>query len=141
MDQRGQISIEYILLVAIILVIVIVFAVVITNQSEQNQVASAAQLGASNATANLIFTNGSQTPVKVTSVTMTNGSTVGNNVSLTIHFSRSVTAQQGTIFQSIEKSLRANGYNNLTNTNSSITLITSTGIGVRHTYFITLTNP
>jgi uncharacterized protein (UPF0333 family) len=141
MDQRGQISIEYILLVAVVLAIVIVFALVITNQSEQNNVAAAAQLGATNATANLVFINGSQTPVKVTSVTMGNGSVIGSNVNMVVHFSKSVTAQQGIIFQSIEKSLRSAGFNNLVNTNSSITLTTSTGVGVRHVYFITLTSP
>jgi uncharacterized protein (UPF0333 family) len=141
MDQRGQISIEYILLVAVVLAIVIVFALIITNQSEQNNVAAASQLGATNATANLIFLNGSQTPVKVTSVTMSNGSVIGSNVNMVVHFSKSVTAQQGIIFQSIEKSLRSAGFNNLVNTNSSITLTTSTGVGVRHVYFITLTSP
>jgi uncharacterized protein (UPF0333 family) len=141
MDQRGQISVEYILLVAVVLAIVVVFALVVTNQSEQNNVAAAAQLGATNATANLVFINGSQTPVKVTSVTMSNGSTIGNNVNMVIHFSKSVTSNQGTIFQSIEKSLRSAGFNNMVNTNSSITLTTSTGVGVRHVYFITLTSP
>ncbi len=72
MDQKAQISIEYILLVAIILAVVLVFALIITDQNEQNNVATAAQLGASNATANMVFTNTSQSPVKVTSVTMTN---------------------------------------------------------------------
>ncbi len=57
MDQKAQISIEYILLVAIILVVVLVFALIITNENEQNNVATAAQLGASNATANMVFTN------------------------------------------------------------------------------------
>jgi uncharacterized protein (UPF0333 family) len=141
MDQRGQISVEYILLLAIVLAIVLVFAVVITNQSEESNVAAAAQLGATNATTNLVFLNASQTPVKVTSVTMTNNSTVGSTINMAIHFSKSVTAQQNTIFQNIEKSLRAAGYNNLVNTNSSITLTTSTGVGVRHVYIITLTNP
>ena len=135
MDQRAQISVEYILLVAIILAIVIVFALIITDQSEQNKVATAAQLGASNATANILFTNTSQTPVKVTSVTMTNGT----NINLVIHFSRSVTSQQGTILQSIENSLRAAGFNNLVKTNTSITVTTTTtAAGLRHTYLITL---
>jgi len=72
MDQRAQISIEYILLVSIILIIVIVFALVITNQSQQNNIATAVQLGASNATANLVFTNNSQSPIQVTYINMTN---------------------------------------------------------------------
>jgi uncharacterized protein (UPF0333 family) len=134
MDQRAQISVEYILLVSIVLSIVVVFALLITDQNEQNNVAAAAQLGASNATANLVFTNNTQSPVRVTSVDMTSGT----NINITINFSRSVAGQQTLIFGSIENSLRSAGFNNLTNTNSSITVTTSTGIGIRHTYFITL---
>ena len=69
MDQRAQISVEYILLVAIVLIVVLIFAAIVTNQNEENNVASAVQLGASNATANMVFTNTSQPPVKVTYVT------------------------------------------------------------------------
>ena len=58
MDQRGQISIEYILLVAIVLVIVVIFGLIITDQNEQNNVASAVQLGAANATA-IVFSDNS----------------------------------------------------------------------------------
>ncbi|MBZ2165400.1 class III signal peptide-containing protein [Methanobacterium spitsbergense] len=134
MDQRAQISVEYILLVAIVMLIVIVFAVIITDQNEQNNVASAAQLGATNATANLIFTNTGQSPVKVTSVSMTNGTTIN----MTIHFSRSVTGQESVIIDSITKSLNSAGYTNTSKTTNSVTLTTSTGVSVRHTYFITL---
>ena len=94
MDQRGQISIEYVLLVSIVLIIVVVFGLIITDQSEQNNVASAVQLGASNATANLVFGSSSQSPVKVTNVAMTG---TGQNISVVVHFSRSVTDQQSII--------------------------------------------
>ncbi|MTK63549.1 MAG: class III signal peptide-containing protein [Methanobacterium sp.] len=136
MDQRGQISIEYILLVAIVLVIVVVFGLVITDQSEQNNVASAVQLGATNATANLVFGNNSQSPVKVTNVAMTG---TGQNISVVVHFSRSVADQQPTILASIIQSLKSSGYNNIVNTTSSVTLTTSTtSSGTRHIYYITL---
>ena len=46
MDQRAQISVEFILLVAIVLTIVLVFSLIITNENEQNNVATDAQLGA-----------------------------------------------------------------------------------------------
>jgi uncharacterized protein (UPF0333 family) len=138
MDQRAQISIEYILLVAVILLIVIVFALVITDQSEQNSVATAAQLGASNATANLVFTNNSQTPVQVTSVNMTNSTSPNTNITLTIHFSRSVASQQATIFTSITNSLQSAGFTNITQGSNYLLLTTSVGTGIRHTYNITL---
>ena len=136
MDQRGQISIEYILLVSIILVIVVIFGLIITDQSEQNNVATAVQLGATNATANLVFGNNSQSPVKVTNVAM-NGT--GQNISIVVHFSRSVTDQQATILASIIQSLKSSNYTNITNTSNSIILTTkTTAAGIRHIYNITL---
>jgi uncharacterized protein (UPF0333 family) len=136
MDQRGQISIEYVLLVAVILVIVVIFGIVISDQSEQNNVASAVQLGASNATA-IVFSNSSQTPVRVTDVAMTdNGST---NINVVVHFSSPVTSIQSSVIGNITKSLLASGYTNISNTSSTITLTTSTtSSGTRHIYYITL---
>ena len=84
MDQKAQISIEYILLIAIILLVVLIFASIAINGNEDNNVASAVQLGATNATANMVFTNTSQPPVKVTSVYMTNSSSTQYNI--VIHF-------------------------------------------------------
>jgi uncharacterized protein (UPF0333 family) len=136
MDQRGQISIEYVLLVSIVLIIVVVFGLIITDQSEQNNVASAVQLGASNATANLVFGSSSQSPVKVTNVAMTGS---GQNISVVVHFSRSVTDQQSTIIASIVKSLNSSGFTNVTSTTSSATVTTSaTATGTHHIYYITL---
>lgn len=136
MDQRAQISAEYILLVAIILLIVVVFAVVITDQNEQNSVATTAQLGASNASASLVLSNNTLSPIKVTSVNMVDTSSTG--ITITIKFNTNVASQKTAIFNSIEKSLRAAGYNNLTNTGSNITLTTNTQIGLRHNYLILL---
>ena len=134
MDQRAQISIEYILLVSIILLIIIVFALVITDQSEQNNVATAVQLGASNATANITLTNTSQSPVQVTEVTMSNGTTNQSvTINMTVHFSRSVTTQQATILSSIKTSLQSSGYNNSVISGGSLLLTTS-----KHIYNITL---
>jgi uncharacterized protein (UPF0333 family) len=140
MDQRAQISMEYILLVSIVIITVVVFALVITDQSEQNNVATAAQLGASNATANLVFTNNSQSPVQVTKVTMTNN-TNNTNIGMTIHFSRSVASQQAIIFNGIAASLNSalNGTNyTIVQSSDYLKLTTSTQTGVRHVYNITL---
>ena len=136
MDQRGQISIEYVLLVSIVLIIVVVFGLIITDQSEQNNLASAVQLGASNATANLVFGSSSQSPVKVTNVAMTG---TGQNINVVVHFSRPVTDQQSTIIASIVKSLNSSGFTNVTSTTSSVTVTTSaTATGTHHIYNITL---
>lgn len=136
MDQRGQISIEYVLLVSIVLIIVVVFGLIITDQSEQNNVASAVQLGATNATANLVFGSSSQSPVKVTNVAMTG---TGQNINVVVHFSRPVTDQQSTIIASIVKSLQSSGFTNVSSTTNSATVTTSaTSTGTHHIYNITL---
>ena len=57
---------------AIILFVVLIFATIVVNGTKENNVASSIQLGASNATANMVFTNTSQPPVKVTNVYMAN---------------------------------------------------------------------
>ena len=132
MDQRAQISVEYILMVSIVLAIVLVFAVFSSDQSEQNNVATAVQLGASNATANIVLTNSSQSPVKVTNVDMTTGS-VGSNINMTIHFSRSVSDQTSVILNSIQNSLVSAGFTSLNNTGQNITVETG-----KHLYIIKL---
>lgn len=143
MDQRAQISIEYILLVSIVLLIVLVFALVATDQSEQNNVATAVQLGASNATANLVFTNNSQSPVQVTSVNMSTANSTNSSIKMVVHFSRSVAGQQSTILNgiatSLNSSLNGSGTNyTMVQTGSYLLLTTYTGTGVRHSYNITL---
>lgn len=136
MDQRGQISIEYVLLVSIVLIIVVIFGLIITDQSEQNNIATAVQLGATNATANLVFGNSSQSPVKVTNVAMTG---TGQNINVVVHFSRPVTDQQSTVIASIVKSLNSSGFTNVSSTSNSVTVTTSaTSTGTHHVYNITL---
>jgi uncharacterized protein (UPF0333 family) len=138
MDQRAQISVEYILLVAIILAVVLIFASVIINENEENNVASAVQLGASNATATMVFTNTSQLPLKVTYVNMTNTSnTTQVPISIVIHFSGPI-SNPLPVFNSIVNSLNATGYNNTTRSNTALTLTTQSGSGIRHIYTITL---
>ena len=130
MDQRAQISIEYILLVAIILIVVLIFASVAFNENEENNVASAVQLGATNATANMVFTNTSQSPVKVTNVNMTNSS--GTQYNLVIHFSGAI-ANPVQVFNSIVNSLNTAGFTNI-NQNSTAVVVTTRN----HMYVVTL---
>jgi uncharacterized protein (UPF0333 family) len=137
MDQRAQISIEYILLVAIILLVVLVFSTLIFAENEQNTVATAAQLGASNASSILAYTDTSQSPIKVTYVTMTNSN--NNTINLVIHFSRPITNQTpilNSIANSLNNTLNSTSYNqtiNMIQTSTSLTWTTH-----RYTYYITL---
>jgi len=130
MDQRGQISVEYILLAAIVMLIVIVFGWVIANESELNSVASAVKIGAENGTTFASTLNPTMQPVRVTSLD-TNGE---NDITIQVHFSSSVDSIKDTILQSIEKSLADNGY---TATNDGSKLNLATG---RHNYIIELVN-
>lgn len=138
MDQRAQISVEYILLVAIILFVVLIFASVIINENEENNVASAVQLGASNATTSMVFTNTSQPPVKVTNVYMNNTSNTSQiPISIDVHFSGPIT-NPTPVFNSIVNSLIATGYTNITQSTTALTLTTQSASGIRHIYTITL---
>ena len=135
MDQRAQISVEYILLVAIILLVVLIFASIAFNENEENNVASSVQLGAANATANMVFTNTSQAPVRVTSVNMTNSSSTQFNI--VIHFSGTV-SNPTLVFNSIINSLHTAGFNNITQNSTAIVLTTQKSSGItNHMYIIT----
>ena len=137
MDQKAQISVEYILLVAIILFVVLIFASVIINGNEENNVASAVQLGASNATTSMVFTNTSQPPVKVTNVYMTNTSSTQIPINVVIHFSGPI-SNPVPVFNSIVNSLNAAGFTNITQNTTALILTTQSGSGIRHVYTITL---
>lgn len=129
MDRRGQISVEFILLAAIVLLVVIVFGAVIVNQSELDAVASTVKTGAENGTTQLSLVNTTMQPVRVTSVNMTGK----DNISIIINFSSSVNSVQQTILTSINRSLTDNGYK--TNYSGGTILNFQTS---RHNYTITL---
>jgi len=138
MDQRAQISAEYILLVAMIFSIVLIFSYTILNENEQNNIATAVKLGAVNATANIVLTNNTQSPVKVTSIDMSNGNKKGSDINVIIHFSRNINDQSTIIFNSIIKSLNSSGFNNITSNNTNIMVTTSSSSGISHRYIITI---
>lgn len=128
MDQRGQISVEYILLAAIVMMFVIIFGWVIAEESEVNSVVTAVKMGAENGTTYASILNPNMQPVRVTSLE-TGGE---NDITIQVHFSSSVDSIKDTILQSIEKSLADNGY---TANNDGSKLNLATG---RHNYIIEL---
>lgn len=128
MDQRGQISVEYILLAAIVMMFVIIFGWVIAEESEVNSVVTAVKMGAENGTTYASILNPNMQPVRVTSLE-TEGE---NDITIQVHFSSSVDSIKDTILQSIEKSLADNGYT-ATNEDSKLNLATG-----RHNYIIEL---
>ena len=108
MDKRGQISIEFILVVAFMLVIVILVGNYATNQNEINTVSSAARNGAMEAATDLTLLNPNMEPLRVNDVKM-NGS--GQNITLLINVSGPISNNSNrTIFNSTLNSIAALGY-------------------------------
>lgn len=132
MDNKGQISVELVLFLAIILFIVLAAGYFISDQSEQNNIATATRLGAENATTSMGITNPGMMPVKVESIQM-NGN---QNITIIIQLSYSTAQITTTTLNGVYNALTSQGYspqkgiaplNNLKN----ITLNTS-----RHNYTI-----
>jgi uncharacterized protein (UPF0333 family) len=129
MDQRGQISVEYILIASIVLLVVVVFGMAITEQTEIDSVATAVRIGAENSTTYLSLSNSGMQPVRVTSVNITGT----NNVNMQVKFSGPVTSIQSQILGSINKSLSADGFITGYTGGSQITFTTT-----KHNYTITI---
>ncbi len=130
MDSRGQLSAEYILIVGFILAIVLIVAVYVSDQNEQNTIATAARLGATNASAEIGIINRNITPIRVDKIVMTGG----NNINITIFLSNSTisTNQRQNIIAGVEQTIESSGYS-VNNNGNNLTLNTS-----KHNYFITL---
>lgn len=128
MDQKAQISVEFILFAAIALLIVVVFAVPAVDQSQIDSVATAVRVGAENSTTDISLTNRSMQPIRVTSIDM-NGT---SNIAITVHFSKPVASMQSQILGSIYNSLAAQGYNP-SMAGSQVTVTTTT-----HVYTVTV---
>jgi|GEM_PF-454597 len=130
MDSRGQLSAEYILIVGFILAIVLIVAVYVSDQSEQNTIATATRLGAANASAEIGIMNRNITPIRVDKIVMTGG----NNINITIFLSNSIisTDQRQNIIAGVEQSIESAGYS-VNNYGDNLTLNTS-----KHNYFIKL---
>jgi len=130
MDIRGQLSVEYILMVGFVLAIVLVIAVYVSDQTEQNTIATAARLGAANTSAEIGILSQNTTPIQVEKIDMTSG----NNIDITIHLSNSdlSEAQKQSILVSVQQAIEAEGYT-VQNQGNNLTISTS-----RHNYLIQL---
>lgn len=124
MDQQGQISIEFVLILALMAVIVCAVGWYTSDANEQSVISSAVRSAADNATTTLAILNRSMAPVRVQSIAATN---TGANIALQVDISGSPSSSQiQTITSSIFSSIAAQGYN-VTNS----TIVTS-----KHRYTI-----
>ena len=108
MDRNGQISIEFVLVLAIMLVLVLLIASYIGSESESSTVLSAARAGAMDATTNIVLLNRSATPLRVENL-----STIGSGYNLTIQINISGSLsdyQNQNIINSTLTSIAAQGY-------------------------------
>ncbi len=124
MDQQGQISIEFVLILALMAVIVCAVGWYTSDANEQSVISSAVRSAADNATTTLAILNRSMAPVRVQSIAATNN---GTKIALQVDISGSPSSSQiQTITSSIFSSIAAQGYN-VTNS----TIVTS-----KHRYTI-----
>jgi uncharacterized protein (UPF0333 family) len=135
MDSRGQLSAEYILLVGFVLAVVLIFAWYVSDQSEQNTIATAVRVGASNASAEIGIMNTTTMPIRVNKVDMTSG----EKINITIFLSNTALSpqQRQTILGGVEQSIESAGYtvnsqiDPVSNTVNTLTIDTS-----KHDYLI-----
>ncbi len=114
MDQQGQISIEFVLILALMAVIVCAVGWYVGDSSEQSVITSAVRSAADNATTTLAMNNTNFVPVRVEDInTITNGS----NITLQVDISGSLSSTQNQIINSsILSSIASQGYNVTNNT-------------------------
>ena len=114
MDRRGQISLEFVLILALMAVIVGAIGWYAGNANEQNVITSAVRSAADNATTTLAMLNRTMKPVTVEDITTT---TNGNNIALQVDISGSLSSNQNQIIKSsILSSIASQGYNVTSNT-------------------------
>ncbi len=134
-DQKGQISIEFVLILALMLVLVLAFVPYIGEQNELNMISLAAREGATNTASDLVL-NSTMDPLKVKDIILEKNG--GNNITIQIDLSGSVSeVNADKIVNGTLTSIAAQGYtiNNNDTTNSSLDDFIVTG---RHRYNVTI---
>lgn len=131
MDSRGQLSAEYILIVGFLLAVILIFAVYVSDQTEQNTIATATRLGAVNASAEIGIMNRNITPIRVTKVEMTGSSDI--NIVVFLSNSTISPAQKQTILAGVQQSIESEGYPVTNNAGNNLSFTTS-----KHSYLIRL---
>lgn len=134
MDTKGQISIEFILVVAFMLVIVLLIGSYIGGENESSSVLSAARSGAAGAVSNLTFLNESTEPVRVDDMRIIG---TGHDLTIQINISGPLSVNQTQyVLNGTLNSIAAQGYtrNDAGTSTVSDDYITTN----RHKYTVTL---
>jgi uncharacterized protein (UPF0333 family) len=131
MDKRGQLSIEFVLVIAFMLILVLAFATYIGDANEKNSIASAARTGATNSASSLLVTNTITQPLQVEDVNLNAN---GANITIVIDISGPLsTTTNSTITNQTLQSIANAGYT-LNNANVTDPFIVTS----RHVYRVLL---
>ncbi len=134
MDQQGQISIEFVLVIALMAVIVIAVGSYVGDANEKNVISAAARSGADNATTALALLNVGTAAARVTDV---NTTATGTNVTILIDISRPLSNDQiQNITNSTLSSIAALGYTRINSTNPDTNPSTDYIRTGRHIYYV-----
>ena len=127
MDKRGQLSIEFVLVIAFMLILVLLFTSFIGDANEKNMVSSAARTGAMNSASALFTNNTINQPLQVEDVNL---NTNGGNITIVIDISGPIsTNTNSTIVSQTLQSIANLGYT-LNTTNATDPFVSSS----RHVY-------
>ncbi|OEC84881.1 MULTISPECIES: TadE family protein [Methanobacterium] len=134
-DQKGQISIEFVLILALMLVLVLIFVPYIGEQNELNTISLAAREGAMNTASDLVL-NGTVNPLRVKDIILENEKS--QNVTIQIDLSGSPSQNQTeSIINGTLNSIAAQGYTrndgDMSNSSEDDFIVTS-----RHRYNVTI---
>ena len=136
MDQRGQISIEFVLILALMAVIVSSIGLYIGTANENSVIISAARSGADNATTSLAMLNTNMIPVRVDDIS---NYTSGQYTIIQVDISGSLsTNQTNTTINSILNSIAAQGYTRVNTTTPDTAPQNDYVVTNRHKYKVTL---
>ena len=136
MDQKGQISIEFALIIAIMLVLVLLIASYAGAENESNVVLSAARSGAMNATTNAVLLNSSVEPTRVDDIQLINGTGQDLIISINLSTVPPDTNYSNSILNSTLNSIAAQGYTRINSTNPETDPLNDYISTSRHTYHV-----
>lgn len=133
-DQKGQISIEFVLIIGFMLILVLVFAGYIGDAMESNSVSAAARSGAMDAASNIVLLNQSAEPLRVNDINI-----IGNGQNLTIQINIDITPSATAklaIFNGALHSVADLGYT--IDTQNAMNPYDDVVVSSRHRYSITI---
>ena len=127
MDKRGQLSIEFVLIIAFMLILVLLFSSYIGDANEQNTISAAAKTGAMDSASSLFINKTINQPIQVQDLNLIKN---GTNINIIIDVSGTISNSTNTSLTSKTLQSIANAGYTLNTANSSDPFIVTS----RHVY-------